>query len=407
MRLKRYLTERRSHPELNPKIEDIDLLKKYLNQPGYVFSLTELLKIGTNPHYDFDTPLGVYFYILNDDNLQELKSGSLFATDRPYIHIAKVNMSKVLNIQTYNINNFTKDYNTLSKLYKDKINRIGNKGNENEWIWAQIVANSNLGLAVGKTPEEQIKNLIIKSPGRAIFYLTHNIAKKLSYLQSSTWERILRVDLGYQGVWDDGSGTIHPSEKSQFVAFNPNVYNVVDMISNTINYTHTLKLYDEKNKRQAYISSMDGMLDLFNKVKNIDVIQRLIEFIPPLLKKSDKFPKTTGITIDKESFMKSITYNNMKRFVSGHWSDHITFTDVYDFIKLCIGVLSDTQITDIMRTFLNDTMKNRDYKNLTDFEHFVIMQKKNIVPEELKKYFDIVMDEWRKEIKKREGKDIA
>jgi hypothetical protein len=388
MRFKQYLTEKRSHPELNPKVDNWNILQQYVNKPGYVFSMTVIPRLGINPQYDFDTPLGVYFYILNDYNVSHLKNDKTFGMERDYLHVAKVDMSKVLNIQKYTDSDFDKDYKILYKLY---FNKIVVPPTFRDTAWGDILSNSDIVFDYVKYtahPNSQ--------PGTSIFYLANNIARKLKKDKSaSLWEHILRVDLGYWGVWDDGSGTIHPSEKSQFVAFNPNVYKEIDIIDNPAIIT----------KNKFYIDSIDDIIKepMVSYINNIfDVIRknkdkRFIDY-------NDKEEGKT-ITINKESLLKSITYKNMKKFMTSFAKILITFSNFYDILLFSKEVLTDKQIFDIMDLFLDETLEHRGYKTVNQLSEFIRQQKQGILPKDLEKYFDPIMEKWRKKLIKREKMD--
>jgi hypothetical protein len=349
MKFKQYLTERRSHSELNPKENTLDVLRSLIGK-NYIFTMTSIEKVGINPHYNFDTPLGVYFYILNEDNISNVELNMSFATDRPYITIAKVDMSKVLNIQTYNINDFNKDYKILYNLYFNKINLKYKHPRlpEDDIPWAQTVNDSGLGLAIGKTPEEQIKGLKIKFPGKNIFFLTHNIARRLFPDKSaSAWERILRVDLGYWGVWDDGSGTIHPSEKSQFVAFNPRVYIIVKKLENKKNKHTIISSFDDLVK----VTQNKLLFPQINCSNGNELASGIVSIIYNREKQVSNFvlygtdsDDNTIVIFETKKFLSTINDNNIDVLLSlleKMYGDN----DKLDILGYCNGLVDNSNVS--------------------------------------------------------------
>jgi hypothetical protein len=383
MRLKNYLTEKRSHPELNPRESVIDVLKTFVDKPGYVFTMTELEKVGINPHYNFDTPLGVYFYILNKRNYWKvINDQDSFAASRQFFTIAKVNMSKVLNIQTYSPNQLKKDYIILKKKYNNPLGVT-----DEQWRNAAIES----GFATGK-PESTGKD-----SGRNMFFFTHNIGiylaengvlRKASYV----WEHILRVDLGYWGVWDDGSGTIYPGEPSQFVAFNPNVYTIIKTYNNS-KYLKTVK-----------ISSIDQLIDFYNKNKDIQsdtgLKSMLLSVLKDIYESNITVPKVDGnnrieFVFDLNSFKRSIESHSVKEIAK--MLDSIKSHDLYKtayFINIIEpGIEDKKQIIDYAVSYMIEKFKQSPvmpelYPNfqkygkeiLTKFSDYLKKNKKKVVP---------------------------
>ena len=138
--MKRYkpllLTERRSHPELNPHISAWDYLEQYKNDSDVYISFTEIDKIGINPLSYFNTPLGIYCYPLHefvkkyikdiDFTLQKDKYNRTiggyapFAGECPYINFIRVK-DKLHFIEDmykdYGSNKYDRDKKILEQKY--------------------------------------------------------------------------------------------------------------------------------------------------------------------------------------------------------------------------------------------------------------------------------------------------
>jgi hypothetical protein len=80
---------------LEKRFNLFDKIKKYVRPDGqveYFIHFTDIEgKLGLNPQSNFQTPIGVYGYILNPTIYDDFANGSLeFASDRPYISIGRI-----------------------------------------------------------------------------------------------------------------------------------------------------------------------------------------------------------------------------------------------------------------------------------------------------------------------------
>ena len=71
-------------------------LRKYAvpdNQiPTHYMHFSDVNKIGVKPASSFQTPLGIYFYPVNEKIVGQLENGKIpFASERKYLHIVKPN----------------------------------------------------------------------------------------------------------------------------------------------------------------------------------------------------------------------------------------------------------------------------------------------------------------------------
>lgn len=99
---KTFITEKRSHPELNPHLSLMDNLEKYKDDPNMFITYTAHLsskfaageKVGINPKSTFNTPIGVYTYPLKEAwKLYALPERGIlkvpYVGTQPYVHLLK------------------------------------------------------------------------------------------------------------------------------------------------------------------------------------------------------------------------------------------------------------------------------------------------------------------------------
>jgi len=233
-----FLTERRSNPELNPRVGLLaairdhewkaastrDFLpgsKKILNS---FISFTMLDKLGINPTTEFDTPLGIYSYPTPYIE-QLLSSGASpsevvpFAGEQKYANLFSVT-GNIIDVATIDGQQVEELYSKLpAALQKLASGQVG------ETLAANVP--KHIEAAAGKAS-------VNKLPGGRLWYVTRAVsleAGKLGFKATTFWNKLFRT-LGIAGVLDTGAGIIHRNEPTQLVVFssaaivdNKRVYN--------------------------------------------------------------------------------------------------------------------------------------------------------------------------------------
>jgi len=182
----------------------------------YVFTMTDVERIGINVRTSFSTPAGVYFYPLTKEYCQKLFNCDLpFAGERKFVGLVKLRgveseswlkflndghdyadkrmLRNIVKMDKYAETAYHKaraegdhwGYNTDSKIFD-----IGN-------FYANIQINAR------KSGEANIKSTTI-------------------------WNRFL-TQLGFIGIYDGGTGTIYEEEPAQLVCLTPAAYEIVDI----------------------------------------------------------------------------------------------------------------------------------------------------------------------------------
>jgi len=204
------LVEKRSNPELNPRIDinqELLRLNQQNNDDMYV-SFTSVKKLGINPNNIYNTPTGIYSYPLDYvasiiENKGSIKSLP-YASERPYAWVLKLNGNK-LDISSYK--NGEVDSKKLQEYAKFKGIIF-----TNEYIHTGI----------------------------QLFSDVQYIAKKLSKNENSTKTligAIMSKVLGYDFCVDHGSGIIHENEPYQCVIYNPRCIVAKQLLNNGFSQT--------------------------------------------------------------------------------------------------------------------------------------------------------------------------
>lgn len=273
---KDFLHEKRSHPELNPKLTPYEELKQYKDDKDIYITFTLFNKVGLNPRSDFKTPNGIYTYQLKEfwpmitHKFQLVYTDKLFGTDRRYIQILKAKKSKKF------IEDISKDY-TSSMLTKD-IAKIGK-------LYGKTIPNIEVVIDEAKKTSKD------KSPGGIFWNITRWIAndgvdpgnnsEKVTNKQFTFKWATIFAKLGYSdGIGDRaGKGIIHPSEPKQAVFFNKKAFNHVATIDRSAgkpeNFKDAGKADAEFNFRQRTVQIDDLTYYLNNSLggKEAPVLQ--------------------------------------------------------------------------------------------------------------------------------------
>lgn len=208
-KVKKHLTEKsRYKKETGESVPDFskEFLSKITPFPcEYGFTMTNVEKIGIFPKSNNFTPLGVYFYPLNEENYKLLiLNGLPYASGRKFVGLVKFNMSDKSQwlLLDDNLNNQSKD-----KL-KDALKYThANKYSQN-------------------TPDNYTTDMSIYDMIKN-FSFPHNSSQSQIQIASKFTNTLKKM--GYIGVYDNGNGMIHSNERSQCVALTPAAYTIVGM----------------------------------------------------------------------------------------------------------------------------------------------------------------------------------
>ena len=129
MRYREISEARRGGRDLNPRVNPISVLKKYVNS-GYYMSYTSIDKLGINPRSGYNTPIGIYSYPIEDrvvggiiaaDDLSRVP----YMGEAPYIWIFKPkNADRGLIIRDYVGEDYEGDVDLLYKYFRNADERI-------------------------------------------------------------------------------------------------------------------------------------------------------------------------------------------------------------------------------------------------------------------------------------------
>jgi len=262
--------ERFAHPEKE--------IGKFVGQPYHYLHFAKFQKIGINPRSEFTTPLGIYAYPLTDKFYREALENKIpFASEEPYaICFHAVNPAKILVMKHYKEENLKRDIQKLKILFpgvaEKKLAYLANEeeyqdaktSSEKLWVMAKFFA----GMAMDEYEADS-------------FYNHSNDKKTIRFNpHPRNWRRIL-VQLGYEGVQDDGMAVIHNSEPSQAVFFSANAIE-----ENFSGPNPFLKFKRKDNRIQAkklgdqMVNSPEqepGVRHLSSVVKNPAIFKKVLE----------------------------------------------------------------------------------------------------------------------------------
>lgn len=231
------VTELRKNPDQNPKTSVNQVIRDQLaTHPDLMVSFTSLEKLGVNPQSEHNTPLGIYAYpgeyVMEKVGDDEGMLGLPFAGDQPWVNLF-VPVGNVVNLD--GITDDSVDH-LVERLIHIVMAALGRSEQESRDFMA------SLEFHVRAECEE---------PGRAWWYITHQVAREISEVRGGStpaiWNWIFR-SLGVVGVIDLGHGTIHKNEPTQAVFFSTKSIKVLGRIPN---------LYSPENIRSQKTHGQD------------------------------------------------------------------------------------------------------------------------------------------------------
>ncbi len=222
----RDLFEKRSNPELNPRVSPLEHLKRHEGKGLYIsftegFGKVKSPKLGVNPRSPHrTTPLGVYAYPvdyivdLSEDNPSNVDStyGNFYTggIEAPYMGENKWENAWIFAVDP-GANILTDDSITKDQ-YQAKLAEVEQIAGAENFTSTQQVLDNNSQLPLHLKLYTAVK-------------LTCSESERMPVAITSMLRR-----LGYQGVEDYGEGVIHENEPTQIVLFDPKIIRPVDII---------------------------------------------------------------------------------------------------------------------------------------------------------------------------------
>lgn len=207
-----FLTEERSNPNLNPRVNVMDMLSLYGGTPNTYVHFSSVRKLGINPKINYATPIGVYSYPMThvqrrtDNFTRNVHNAMEFLSDRPYVYVIRHRPSNPLVLQRY------RDYDRDSeKVLEYILNTVPNN--------AFAIKNEF------RTFNARFGSM---DQGRRIWNLIYTLIDYTSERTGVVSYKILHKVLGYDMVLDMGDGIIHTNEPYQAVHFVLNRIEVLD-----------------------------------------------------------------------------------------------------------------------------------------------------------------------------------
>lgn len=264
------LIEKRSNPDLNPRIPAYQyIIDKGYNSPEYFFTFTNFVKVGMNPRSGYDTPNGIYCYPSNIlDELGGKMNKVPYAQSAPYIHVLRLRSNKgvVDPFSRYTKSDLNRDIEKIKNFYKSRMKSF----NEHDFEYMIDVAEEeafsqtpfgyfwnitrslssdqslNIGLGWGGVKDDGNfrKEIPLKQSGSHVTlkgigsvkdsgkYRVHKVFIQGVTGNSQGWNNLMR-SLGYNGFVDrEGTGIIHVNEPTQACFMSMENIEVVDMVLN-------------------------------------------------------------------------------------------------------------------------------------------------------------------------------
>ena len=217
--------EIRKFPKLNVKNPIIDELRQYKNMDNVYIHFTDELpyakrtsegkttipkrsdapqfKLGVNPDYKWNNPLGIYGYPLKELwNHLDMDNGisSTYGTNKPYVYIFKWKGSgNIIDVNRYSEKDAQRDILKLSKLYNTEYNEADFE------------------------PYKVRSNLPFDKTYQFVGYLANHNGKKMTYILKQ---------IGWDGITDIGNEILHKNEPYQSVFFHTKDLIILDKFDN-------------------------------------------------------------------------------------------------------------------------------------------------------------------------------
>jgi hypothetical protein len=183
----------------------LEKLNRWVDK-GCFFTMTEINKLGINPHSTYDTPLGIYSYPLTSEFYDMLLKSELpFAGDAEFVQIFRPKPGA--NVLTLGFKQ--QKFDELCKLVEDEVE---------SWTDEDFYS---------KAYDKAFKT----ASGKTFSSIFWNLTRLVASQNPVKW-RSLFLSIGIDGVNDPGNGIIHQNEPEQAVFFNTKAIEHLDTIDN-------------------------------------------------------------------------------------------------------------------------------------------------------------------------------
>lgn len=343
------------------KLNAIEVLKKYANDPKIHITFTVLPKVGINPRSTFpDTPLAVYTYplksIWKDIVSHGINNVPFASTSAKYIFVLK-EKEKTLDVADYTFSMLSSDLKKLERMWGSEVYKETVDDMETDAV--RHISSAQL--------DDEKKNKSFRYLKRLLYLYGayHNKRSRASVTMSTTL-----IKLGYSIVTDTkGKGFIHPAEPIQAFFLTKKSYEIVDQID--------IKYVDK---------SVEGVRDLRARLKSgeklsTSELKTAISQDPRLLKyvknPSDELVIHAYDTVVDPRF----SPKNPKRDQQDDYDDKDRDTPSEDSIRGIQGVMALPKISDIVFEYIAS-------KNYSSIVRWAKTKEKKLSA----KRFDIIMN---------------
>lgn len=211
----------------SPRTGLMEKLALFKDDPTAFVTFTQFLKVGINPNSDWDDPVGIYAYPI--EQLLRGKTSPFdgpnmgkmvpFAGDRPYAYIVHAT-GHMLELQRYTSTDLARDLAIVQNEFASALT----KPSDDEGLLDALMTGwlDNWG----------------RHPGLAFWRVTHRLANHAERRSSTgssrlIWHKMIRA-CGYDGVVDRGEGIMHPNEPAQAVILHTGALRILEAVPNDL-----------------------------------------------------------------------------------------------------------------------------------------------------------------------------
>lgn len=326
-------------------------LKQYINKPNTFISFSDYPKFGIFYQNKWRTPTGLYAYPLELDKMSD------FATDRSYMIVFKVKPeSNILRIPFYDAEDYQRDIQKLidydPSLVKDYLDyerktKFSNTTGSKEYYGHIWNITRSLSIKNDKTTPINVLAKNGESPNPGVLL----------------WAKILKNILGYDGVIDDCTGTIHENEQCQAVFFNMNALELLEIIERDETKENPLNFNFKRSlEKDSQLEKMSGQIDKKKYIEKEIIIDNGDITITSFLRSKILFKNSVGKNVVFDRSDKGLGINNCQ-------FDYLKISNSNN-IKIKNSTLTNSSFNQLskIKTF-NSKLQNLSLTNsLTYFE---------------------------------------
>ena len=292
--------------------EDIvTLLRPYAesNDPNLYITFSDIMKLGINPKYEYDTPTGIYAYPLTAMWDKIVSNTVPFAGDRKYVHLFSAG-GKIVDVSDYTAADMKQDLEKLKTKYQAYFTHprrddydiwynfcVYDQKSEDspEEIKKQCQEIFKNGQGFDMAAYEWARNSFLKKPISEFWNITRHLSMRLASSvserfdrkSSAIWNTILR-NLGYSGFSDKtGMGVIHSNEPKQAVFFSINGLKHIKTFENI----RKIRDQDVDNNGKYVINSLANIVTFLMSRKPDDTKSNAIQVGNSFIRKSAYFSR--------------------------------------------------------------------------------------------------------------------